>query len=40
MRERARLLGGSCAIESARGGGTCVTVDLPLRLAEGEGRRV
>lgn len=39
MRERARLLGGSCAIESAVGGGTCVTVNLPLRLADGEGRR-
>ena len=34
MRERARLLGGSCSIASARGGGTCVTVELPVRGAE------
>ena len=31
MRERARLLGGSCSIGSAQGGGTCVTVELPVR---------
>ncbi len=39
MRERARLLGGSCSIESGPGGGTCVTVDLPLHLADAEVRR-
>jgi signal transduction histidine kinase len=38
MRERARLLGGSCRIESAGAGGTRVTVDLPLHGAEGERR--
>jgi len=30
MRERARLLGGACRIESRDGGGTSVTVTLPL----------
>ena len=39
MRERARLLGGSCSIASVPGEGTCVTVELPLRGAEGERRR-
>ncbi len=38
MRERARLLGGSCSIESSRGGGTCVTVELPVRGPEREER--
>jgi signal transduction histidine kinase len=38
MRERARLLGGVCRIESAHAGGTCVTVDLPLRGPDGERR--
>lgn len=39
IRERARLLGGSCTIENAQGGGTCVTVALPVRNAAGEGLR-
>src|SRR5215471_6901490 len=30
MRERARLLGGTCLIESRRGGGTAISVALPL----------
>jgi signal transduction histidine kinase len=30
MRERAAELGGSCTIERARGGGTCVRASLPL----------
>src|SRR5262245_1662806 len=39
MRERARLLGGSCSIASAQGGGTCVTVELPVRGPEVPGLR-
>jgi len=39
MRERARLLGGSCSIASARGGGTCVTVELPVRGPEAVANR-
>jgi signal transduction histidine kinase len=39
MRERARLLGGSCSVESVRSGGTCVTVDLPLGSTDTEARR-
>ena len=31
MRERAAELGGTCAIESAPGGGTCIRARLPLR---------
>jgi signal transduction histidine kinase len=31
MRERARLLGGSCVVEAATGGGTHVHAQLPLR---------
>jgi signal transduction histidine kinase len=38
MRERARLLGGSCSIASGQDGGTCVTVELPVRGAEREAR--
>ena len=30
MRERARLLGGSCVVERAAGGGTRVHAQLPL----------
>lgn len=35
MRERARLLGGTCRIESRRGGGTVISVALPLGPGEG-----
>jgi len=40
MRERARLLGGACRIEGRDGGGTAVSVALPLHLdrAHGSGR--
>lgn len=38
MRERARLLGGSCTIESPDRGGTCVTVELPVRVADSAAR--
>ena len=34
MRERARLLGGSIAVESTPGMGTCIVVELPLMLKE------
>jgi len=37
MRERARLLGGTCCIESRRGGGTAISVVLPLVPAGGDG---
>ena len=35
MRERARLLGGTCRIEPRRGGGTAISVTLPLGSLEG-----
>lgn len=37
MRERARLLGGSCQVESPSGGGTAIRVALPLHPAVGIG---
>ena len=36
MRERAELLGGEFTLESSRGSGTRLTVELPLRSAAGK----